>query len=126
MVSYLAAKADLQNLTRTLALDLGKYGIIANAVAPGFIETDMTRGPPSRRAQQSGEMRALVAAALPERRTGVPSDVAMQLLYLRARKAGYIVGQTFLADRGQTLPRSLVELIEHYCISFDQKRTPPN
>lgn len=55
MVSYLAAKADLQGLTRTLALDLGKYGIIANAVAPGFIETDMTRGPPRGRAQQSGK-----------------------------------------------------------------------
>lgn len=55
MVSYLAAKADLKGLTRTLALDLGKYGIIANAVAPGFIETDMTRGPPSGLAQQSGK-----------------------------------------------------------------------
>jgi 3-oxoacyl-[acyl-carrier protein] reductase len=90
---YSASKAAVIGLTQTFALELGPRGITVNAVAPGMIETDMTREAVAARG-------AAVAAATPLRRIGQPDDVAGVVAFLASDDARWITGRTLRADGG--------------------------
>ncbi len=98
--NYSSAKAGLQGLTRTLAIELGPFGITANAIAPGFIDTEMTRET-SRRLGMDPEKRIEEAAKIiPVRRVGQPRDVANVICFLASDEAGFITGQTIYVAGG--------------------------
>ena len=84
--NYSASKAGLIGLTKSIAKEMGPRGIRANAIAPGFIETDMTR-------QLSQEVRDAWAQQIPLRRGGTPEDVAKVALFLASDLSGYVSGQ---------------------------------
>lgn len=94
--NYAAAKAGLFGLTKSVAKELGSRGITCNAVAPGFIETDMTDSLPA-------EMREQVVSTAPAGRLGTPADIANAVMFLASTEAGYITGQTLTVDGGLTL-----------------------
>ncbi|MCO5295735.1 MAG: 3-oxoacyl-[acyl-carrier-protein] reductase [Fimbriimonadaceae bacterium] len=94
--NYAASKAGLIGLTKSIAKELGGRGITCNAVAPGFIETDMTSELPQ-------EMRDRVVQNAPAGRLGTPEDLAPAVLFLASREAAYITGQTLVVDGGLTL-----------------------
>lgn len=98
--NYSAAKAGLQGLTRTLAIELGPFGITANAIAPGFIETDMTKATAERMGITIEQMREAAAAAAPVRRAGVPADIAHAAAFFAAEEAGYVTGQVLYITGG--------------------------
>ncbi|MCC3265502.1 SDR family oxidoreductase [Arthrobacter gengyunqii] len=98
--NYSAAKAGLQGLTRTLAIELGPFGITANAIAPGFIETDMTKATAERMGITIEQMREASAAAAPVRRGGVPADIAHAAAFFAAEEAGYVTGQVLYVTGG--------------------------
>ncbi|MDN3482700.1 SDR family NAD(P)-dependent oxidoreductase [Arthrobacter sp. APC 3897] len=98
--NYSAAKAGLQGLTRTLAIELGPFGITANAIAPGFIETDMTKATAERMGITIEQMREAAAAAAPVRRGGVPADIAHAAAFFAAEEAGYVTGQVLYVTGG--------------------------
>lgn len=94
--NYSATKAGVTAMTRTLAIEWGKYGITVNAIAPGFIKTAMTEAIPA-------EMREGVAERIPVRRVGEPYDIARIYLFLASPESSFITGVLILADGGQTL-----------------------
>ena len=94
--NYSASKAGVTAMTRTLAIEWGKYGITVNAIAPGFIKTAMTNAIPA-------EMREGVAERIPVRRVGEPYDIARIYLFLASPESSFITGVLILADGGQTL-----------------------
>jgi len=94
--NYSASKAGLVGLTMSTAKELGSRGITCNAVAPGFIETDMTSDLPA-------EMRESVVKSAPLGRLGLPSDIAGAVLFFASEEAGYVTGQTLTVDGGLTL-----------------------
>src|SRR5436309_12353015 len=81
-VNYSAAKAGLQGFTKTLAIELGQFGITANAVAPGFIVTDMTAATAARIGVPFDDFQAAAAGQIPVRRVGQPEDVAHVISFL--------------------------------------------
>jgi 3-oxoacyl-[acyl-carrier protein] reductase len=101
--NYSTAKAGLQGLTKTLAIELGPFGVTANAVAPGFIETAMTKATAERLGTTIDAMREATAAAVPVRRGGVPEDVANTVAFFAAEESGYITGQVVYVDGGRGL-----------------------
>ncbi|HET7355659.1 MAG TPA: 3-oxoacyl-ACP reductase FabG [Nocardioidaceae bacterium] len=98
--NYSAAKMGLQGFTRTLALELGPFGINVNAVAPGFIVTEMTDATARRLGMEPEELRKGAAAANPVRRVGYPEDIAAAVAFLCSDEASYITGQTLYVDGG--------------------------
>jgi 3-oxoacyl-[acyl-carrier protein] reductase len=102
-VNYSAAKAGLQGLTRTLAIELGPFGITANAVAPGFIDTEMTRETARRLGFDPQERMEAAAKTLPVRRVGQPRDVANVICFLASEESGFVSGQIIYVAGG---PRS--------------------
>ena len=98
--NYAAAKMGVQGLTRTLALELGPFGINVNAVAPGFIVTDMTDATAKRLGLAPEELQRLSAEATPVRRVGLPADVAAAAAFLCSEDASFITGQTVYVDGG--------------------------
>lgn len=102
--SYSAAKAGIQGLTRTAAIELGPLGITVNAVAPGYVDTAMTHAVARRAGMTPQELMASVAAELPLRRVGQPADIAHAALFFAADESGYITGQVLYVDGGRTLP----------------------
>jgi 3-oxoacyl-[acyl-carrier protein] reductase len=98
--NYSAAKMGLQGFTRTLALELGPYGVNVNAIAPGFIVTEMTDATARRVGVDPEEYRAAAAQANPVRRVGQPGDIAAAAAFLCSDEASYITGQTLYVDGG--------------------------
>ena len=94
--NYAASKAGLFGLTKSVAKELGSRGVTCNAVAPGFIETEMTHGLPA-------EFKAHVERTAPAGRLGRAEDVAAAILFLASDGAAYITGQTLTVDGGLTL-----------------------
>ena len=101
--NYSAAKMGIQGLTRTLALELGPYGINANAVAPGFIVTDMTDDTARRLGVEPEALREAAAAETPVRRVGQPADIATAIAFLASDEASFVTGQTLYVDGGRKL-----------------------
>jgi len=98
--NYSAAKAGLQGLTKTLAIELGKFGITCNAVAPGFIETDMTRATAARMGIPFDKFVETAAQETPVGRTGKPEDVAAAILFFASEEAGFVSGQILYVAGG--------------------------
>lgn len=91
--NYAAAKAGIIGLTKTMAKELGSRGITVNAIAPGFIETDMT-------AVLSESVQQNIQAQIPLGHFGKPEDVAAAAAFLASEEAGYITGQVLCVDGG--------------------------
>ena len=101
--NYSTAKAGLQGLTKTLAIELGPFGVTANAIAPGFIETAMTKATAERMGGTIEQMREGAAATLPVRRGGLPADIANTVAFFAGEEAGYVTGQVIYVDGGRGL-----------------------
>ncbi|MBE3073344.1 MAG: 3-oxoacyl-ACP reductase FabG [Actinobacteria bacterium] len=99
-VNYAAAKAGVQGFTKTLAIELGPFGVTANAVAPGFIATDMTRATAARMKMSFEDFLVSAAAHIPVGRVGQPQDVAAAISFLASEEAGYISGQIIYVAGG--------------------------
>jgi 3-oxoacyl-[acyl-carrier protein] reductase len=98
--NYSAAKAGLQGFTKTLAIELGQFGITANAVAPGFIATDMTAATAARMGIGFEDFQKAAAASIPVRRVGTPDDVAHMISFLVSEGAGFVSGQVIYVAGG--------------------------
>jgi len=98
--NYSAAKAGLQGFTKTLAKELGPFGITANAVAPGFIATDMTAATAARVKMSFEDFKDAAAARIPVRRVGAPEDVAHTVSFLVSEGAGFVSGQVIYVAGG--------------------------
>ncbi len=98
--NYSAAKAGLQGFTKTLAIELGKFGITVNAVAPGFIETEMTRATAERIGISFEQFVEEVKKQIPVGRIGQPEDVAAALLFFASEEASYVNGQVLYVAGG--------------------------
>jgi 3-oxoacyl-[acyl-carrier protein] reductase len=101
--NYATAKAGLQGFTKTLAIELGPFGVTVNAIAPGFIETAMTKATAERIGSTIEQMREAVAGRVPVRRGGVPEDIANTAAFFAGEEAGYITGQVIYVDGGRGL-----------------------
>jgi 3-oxoacyl-[acyl-carrier protein] reductase len=99
-VNYSAAKAGMQGFTKTLAIELGQFGVTANAVAPGFIATDMTAATAARVGMGFEEFQAAAATQIPVRRVGQPDDVAHVISFLCSEGAGFVSGQVIYVAGG--------------------------
>jgi 3-oxoacyl-[acyl-carrier protein] reductase len=95
--NYAAAKAGVLGFTKSLAREVASRGITVNTVAPGFIDTDMTR-------TLSEEQRAALASRIPMERLGLPEDVAAAVTFLVSPAAGYITGETLHVNGGLYMP----------------------
>ena len=98
--NYATAKAGLQGLTRTLAIELGPFGITTNAVAPGFIDTEMTRATARRQGHDPQQVIEMAAKSIPVRRVGQPRDVANVICFLASEEASYVNGQVIYVAGG--------------------------
>ena len=98
--NYAAAKAGLQGFTKTLALELGKFQITANAIAPGFIETDMTHATADRLGLDFADWTAAAARDIPVGRIGQPADIAAVASFLCREEAGFVSGQVIYVAGG--------------------------
>jgi 3-oxoacyl-[acyl-carrier protein] reductase len=98
--NYSAAKAGMQGFTKTLAIELGPFGITANAVAPGFIVTDMTASTAARVGMGFEDFQAVAAGQIPVRRVGQPDDVANTISFLASEGAGFVSGQVIYVAGG--------------------------
>jgi len=99
-VNYAAAKAGVQGLTATLAIELGPYNINVNAVAPGYIATPMTAATAARVGSTPDEHQVLAAERTPLRRVGQPAEVAAVIAFLASDSASYVSGQTLYVNGG--------------------------
>ena len=99
-VNYSAAKAGMQGFTKTLAIELGPFGITANAVAPGFIVTDMTASTAARVGMSFEDFQTAAAGQIPVRRVGQPDDVANTISFLVGEGAGFVSGQVIYVAGG--------------------------
>ena len=94
--NYAASKAGLIGLTKSAAKELASRGITVNAVAPGYITTDMTAG-------LTEEIKLKMTESIPLGRLGTPDDIAPAVVFLASEEAGYISGQTLLVDGGMVM-----------------------
>jgi len=98
--NYSAAKAGLQGFTKTLALELGKFGVTSNAVAPGFIQTDMTRSTAERLGVPFEDFIKHSASQIPVQRVGQPEDIAAMISFLCSEESGFVSGQVIYVAGG--------------------------
>jgi 3-oxoacyl-[acyl-carrier protein] reductase len=98
--NYAAAKAGLIGFTKTLALELGKFGVTANAIAPGFVETEMTQATATRQGIDYDDWKIAVARDIPIGRIGQPEDIAAVASFLCREEAGYVSGQVIFVNGG--------------------------
>ncbi|HEX8971791.1 3-oxoacyl-ACP reductase FabG [Oryzihumus sp.] len=99
-VNYSAAKAGLQGFTKTLAIELGRFGVTANAVAPGFIVTEMTKATAERMKVSFEDFVAGAATQIPVARVGQPEDIAATISFLTSEGAGFVSGQVIYVAGG--------------------------
>jgi len=99
-VNYSAAKAGMQGFTKTLAIELGKFGVTANAIAPGFIVTDMTAATAARVGMDFGAFQQAAASRIPVGRVGQPDDIAHAVSFLASEGAGFVSGQVIYVAGG--------------------------
>jgi len=98
--NYAAAKAGLQGFTKTLAIELGKFGVTVNAIAPGFIVTDMTAATAERLGVSFEDFQTAVATEVPVGRIGTPEDVANTVSFLVSEESGFVSGQVIYVAGG--------------------------
>ena len=98
--NYSTAKAGLQGFTKTLAIELGKFGVTANSIAPGFIQTEMTKATAERIGEEWESYVAKRAAAIPVARAGIPEDIAHTVSFFVSEGAGFISGQVVYVAGG--------------------------
>ena len=98
--NYAAAKAGLQGFTKTLALELGKFGVTANAIAPGFIDTEMTQATADRLGVDFEDWKTAASREIPVGRVGTPDDIAAVAAFLCSEDAGYVSGQVIYVAGG--------------------------
>jgi 3-oxoacyl-[acyl-carrier protein] reductase len=98
--NYAAAKAGLQGFTKTIAIELGKFGVTANCIAPGFIQTEMTKATAERLGQDWDEFVAGRVATIPVGRGGLPEDIAHTVSFFVSEGAGFISGQVVYVAGG--------------------------
>jgi 3-oxoacyl-[acyl-carrier protein] reductase len=101
--NYATAKMGLQGFVRTLGIELGPFGVNANAIAPGFIATDMTDATAARVGMSVEDFRQAAADRNPVRRVGFPDDIAAAAAFLCSDEASFITGQTLYVDGGAKL-----------------------
>ncbi|GAA2051742.1 3-oxoacyl-ACP reductase FabG [Williamsia deligens] len=99
-VNYSAAKAGMQGFTKTLAFELGKFGVTANAIAPGFIETEMTAKTAERLGVPFEDFKAFNAKEIPVQRVGQPDDIAHTASFFISEGAGFVSGQVVYVAGG--------------------------
>lgn len=98
--NYAAAKAGVQGFTKTLAFELGRYGVTANAIAPGFVETEMTMATAERMGMPFDDFKAAVVRDIPVGRGGLPADIAHAVSFFVSEGAGYVSGQVLYVAGG--------------------------
>jgi 3-oxoacyl-[acyl-carrier protein] reductase len=98
--NYAAAKAGMQGFTKTLAIELGRFGVTANAIAPGFVETEMTHATAARMRMDFADFEREAAKQIPVNRIGQPQDIANLAGFLVSEGAGFISGQVIYAAGG--------------------------
>ena len=98
--NYSTAKAGLQGLTKTLAIELGKFGITVNAVAPGFIETDMTKATAERIGVPFEQLIEASVKTIPVARSGKPEDIANAVLFFADERSSFVSGQVLYVAGG--------------------------
>ncbi|MEV6278964.1 3-oxoacyl-ACP reductase FabG [Nocardia sp. NPDC051832] len=100
--NYSAAKAGLQGFTKTLAIELGKFGVTVNAIAPGFIQTDMTASTAERVGVPFDQFIEFSAKQIPVQRVGQPDDIANAVSFFVGEAAGFVSGQVLYVAGGPT------------------------
>ncbi|MGA8044923.1 MAG: 3-oxoacyl-ACP reductase FabG [Dermatophilaceae bacterium] len=98
--NYSSAKAGLQGFTKTLAIELGKFGVTSNAVAPGFIQTEMTKSTAERIGVPFDDFIKHSASQIPVQRVGQPEDIAATISFLCSEEAGFVSGQVIYVAGG--------------------------
>jgi len=98
--NYSAAKAGMQGFTKTLAIELGRYNVTANAIAPGFIQTDMTAATAERMGVPFDQFIEFSAKQIPVARVGQPEDIAHTASFLCSEGAGFVSGQVIYVAGG--------------------------
>lgn len=98
--NYAAAKAGLQGFTKTLAIELGRFNITVNSVAPGFVRTDMTAASAQRMGTTIEALCESMAASIPVRRVGLPDDIAAAVSFFVREDASYVSGQVLYVAGG--------------------------
>jgi 3-oxoacyl-[acyl-carrier protein] reductase len=98
--NYSTAKAGLQGFTKTVAIELGKFGVTANAIAPGFIQTEMTKATADRMGVPFDDFIAYAAKEIPVQRVGQPEDIAHLVSFFVSEGAGFVSGQVVYAAGG--------------------------
>ncbi|GAA4641103.1 SDR family oxidoreductase [Gordonia humi] len=98
--NYSAAKAGMQGFTKTLALELGRFGVTANAIAPGFIATEMTAATAERMGVGFDDFKAAAAKEIPVQRVGEPADIAHAVSFYASEGAGFVSGQVLYVAGG--------------------------
>ena len=98
--NYSTAKAGLQGFTKTVAIELGKFGVTVNAIAPGFIESAMTEETAVRLGLGFEDMKTFMASQIPVGRTGIPDDIAHAVAYFVSDGASFVSGQVLYVAGG--------------------------
>lgn len=101
--NYSTAKAGIQGFTKTLAIELGPFGINVNAIAPGFIVSDMTAATAERVGMDYEDFKAKAAEVTPVRRVGTAEDIANVVAFLSGESSSFVTGQTLYVDGGRKL-----------------------
>ena len=98
--NYAAAKAGMQGFTKTLAIELGRYGVTVNAIAPGFIESEMTIGTAARIGISFDDLKSAMVKGIPVGRAGTPDDVSAAVAFFVREDASFVSGQVLYVAGG--------------------------